>query len=160
MNSRTLIRKDGDHALRIVAHVAGQRERLLPAASIVRDLGLPLSFTQKILRRLVRAGIFHGRGGNGGGFGLARGVDEISLLDVITAVQPRPLISRCAAGGAACPRLSACPISRHLRSFQAKLDAFLASARLSLVLGAVDRGRRGGRRSASDSADRSTTCRM
>src|SRR3954453_8847760 len=49
---------------------------------------IPLRFLLAILNDLRRAGIVESRRGHGGGYRLARPVDEITLAEVIEAVDP------------------------------------------------------------------------
>ncbi|ATL67419.1 transcriptional regulator [Nocardia terpenica] len=49
--------------------------------------GLPQEYLKKRLQGLVRAGILESTAGVGGGFGLARAAERITVLDVVVAVE-------------------------------------------------------------------------
>jgi Rrf2 family protein len=57
------------------------------ADSVATAQGIPLSFLENILNQLKNAGIVRSQRGPEGGWWLARPADEISLADVIRAVE-------------------------------------------------------------------------
>jgi Rrf2 family protein len=59
----------------------------LTAAQIARGGKFPPRFLYRILRRLVDADLLTGVSGPGGGYALARRPRQISLLDIVTAVE-------------------------------------------------------------------------
>jgi len=60
---------------------------LLTAEQIAQAQEIPLNFLENILRDLRRAGIVESRRGQAGGYVLARPAGDISLADVIRAVE-------------------------------------------------------------------------
>ena len=85
-----------DYAFRMVLHMA-----LLPSGSKVTGAVLaeqeliPERFLLKIMRSLIAAGIMKSFRGGDGGFALNRSPQEISLLDVIRAVEGDAYLQRC-----------------------------------------------------------------
>lgn len=75
-----------EYALRAVAELAAEPERPLSRNDLAEAQGLPGKFLESILRDLVRDGILTSRRGAGGGFQLARSPGEITLADVMRAV--------------------------------------------------------------------------
>lgn len=76
-----------DYALRAAIELAAVAPELMTAEEIGRAQGLPVRFLEKILRDLRRAGIVRSHRGPEGGFELARLPNEVSLADVIRAVE-------------------------------------------------------------------------
>ncbi len=74
-----------------IARRHGPRENLrrrgLRASEVAEALHLPAAYTAKILTQLTRAGILESGRGPRGGFFLARDPRQISLLDVVAAVE-------------------------------------------------------------------------
>lgn len=70
--------------LRVVEH---DSEDPMSAAAIARGCEFPPRFLYRILRLLVDAGLLEGQSGPGGGYRLARRPREISLLDIVEAVE-------------------------------------------------------------------------
>lgn len=77
-----------DYAVRAAVELAATPdERLVKAEQIATAQGVPLNFLENILRELRHAGIVRSHRDADGGFRLARSADEISIADVIRAVE-------------------------------------------------------------------------
>ena len=76
-----------EYALRAVAELAAEPERSFSRNDLARAQELPGKFLESILRDLVREGILVSRRGAGGGFQLARPASELSLAEVVRAVE-------------------------------------------------------------------------
>jgi Rrf2 family protein len=75
-----------DYALRAAAELAGAGEVRLKRETIADRQGIPTEFLESILLELKHAGIVQSHRGAAGGFRLGRSPSEISLADVIRAV--------------------------------------------------------------------------
>jgi len=75
-----------DYALRAVAELAAAEEGPLKRERIADAQQIPMNYLENILLELKHAGIVQSQRGTSGGFQLARSPDEISLADVIRAV--------------------------------------------------------------------------
>ncbi|WP_425750618.1 RrF2 family transcriptional regulator [Micromonospora sp. DT47] len=69
--------------------------RAVSAARLAAFYGLPTAYLNKQLQALVRAGILSSTPGPRGGFRLARPPEEITLLDVVTAIEGPEEAFRC-----------------------------------------------------------------
>src|SRR5262245_11942740 len=90
------------YALHAAAYMAGQRKGLpTPSHIIAQKRGIPERFLLKVLKPLVSAGLLYSVKGPHGGYRLARTAKEITMLDVIEAVEGpiRGLASFHAEGG-------------------------------------------------------------
>ena len=65
----------------------GNRNGRHKAAAISSAVGIPPVFAARVFAQLQRQGLLHARAGQQGGYTLARPATEISLLDVIEAVE-------------------------------------------------------------------------
>jgi FeS assembly SUF system regulator len=65
------------------------------ATTLSAKTGIPLPTTQKLLGRLASAGLFRSARGGGGGFVLTRPAAEISLADVVEAVEGPIAMTSC-----------------------------------------------------------------
>jgi len=82
-----------DYALRALIEIArGAGEAPVSAEQIGKRQEIPHGFLQSILADLRRAGVVMSQRGQSGGWRLARPADEISVADVIRAVDG-PLVS-------------------------------------------------------------------
>ena len=74
---------------------AGSR---LSATDLAQDTGVPLPTAQKLMQQLSAHGLLVGQRGAGGGYALARPVSEISLADIVEAVEGPIVMTMCADG--------------------------------------------------------------
>jgi len=75
-----------DYALRTVIELAAAGPGHVTADQLARTQGIPGKFLEAILTQLRRAGLVRSQRGPDGGFWLARSAGEISLADVIRAI--------------------------------------------------------------------------
>ena len=77
-----------DYAVRAVVELAGAPEgQPVKAERVATAQGIPLNFLENILGELRHAGIVRSQRGAEGGFRLARPAEQISIADVIRAVE-------------------------------------------------------------------------
>lgn len=82
------------YAIRATLHLAqGQPETPVPCSQLAAQGQMPERFLLQVLRNLVHHGVLHSTRGVDGGYSLHRPLAEISLLEVIEAVDG-PLTSR------------------------------------------------------------------
>lgn len=111
-----------EYALRAVVCLATDEERLMGVAEISETMDVPSGYLVKVLQHLVRAEIVNSKRGKGGGFELAIAASEISLLDVINAVDPIKRIKTCPLNlRAHCKKL--CPLHSKLDASYAEMEA-------------------------------------
>jgi Rrf2 family protein len=88
-----------DYAV-VLMTAAARREPCarLSATDLAQDTGVPLPTTQKLMQQLAAHGLLVGHRGQGGGYALARPVSEISLADIVEAVEGPIVMTMCADG--------------------------------------------------------------
>ena len=104
------ITRETDYAIRCVYHLSGKIGAVTMVDEISREMGIPKSFLAKILQKLSKAAIVKSYRGVKGGFEIARDPAEITLLDVIEAVQGPVAMNICALDDALCGFSSNCSI--------------------------------------------------
>jgi Rrf2 family iron-sulfur cluster assembly transcriptional regulator len=77
---------------------------------LAREEGIPPTFLGKIFQSLNKAGIVRSARGTGGGFALARSADEVSVLEVIEAVEGPIAFQRCLEPEADCTHMGGCAL--------------------------------------------------
>lgn len=110
-----------DYALRIVLHLAGREPgEVVTAETVAGSEKIPLRFLLKIARDLIAAGIVKSQRGAAGGYVLARDPREITLLDVVEAVEGPVRMNRCLIDQEYCSKRWAkrCPVHRALAGVQ------------------------------------------
>ncbi|RIK78321.1 MAG: transcriptional regulator [Planctomycetota bacterium] len=77
-----------EYALRAMVQLASDAPEASTTRQIAKKTKVPSAYLAKVLQSMRRAGLINSRRGVGGGVTLAQEPDEISLLDVIDAVEP------------------------------------------------------------------------
>lgn len=93
-----MISQTAEYALRAVVWLASQDGSARTARQIAAGTQVPPGYLSKIMQSLATARLVTSQRGLGGGFQLARPAREISVLDVINAVDPLERIDRCPLG--------------------------------------------------------------
>lgn len=105
------ITRQADYALRAMLYLARIPESQKAATSQIADeQKIPPSFLAKIVSQLSIAGLIHTSRGARGGVSLARSSNEISLLEVIEAIDGPISLNACTVSQGDCPFGSDCPI--------------------------------------------------
>lgn len=90
-----MISQTAEYALRAMVYLAQHSERSHTNRQIARVTRVPIGYLAKVLQNLSRAGLVLSRRGLGGGFILAKPAHEISLYEVVQAVDPISRITSC-----------------------------------------------------------------
>lgn len=77
-----------EYALRAMVQLASDAPQASTTKQIAKKTKVPTAYLAKVLQSMRRAGLINSRRGVGGGVTLALDPPEISLLDVIDAVEP------------------------------------------------------------------------
>ena len=89
-----MISKSTEYALRAVICLARSEERL-NVGQVAELTKVPSRYLAKVLQRLVHAGLVKSTRGRSGGFTLATEPNEMTILQVVSAVDPIKRISCC-----------------------------------------------------------------
>jgi Rrf2 family protein len=126
-----------DYAVRAMIHIASLPDgKPAMRRDIARVQKIPADFVAKILQSLVRAGLLRSSRGTGGGFSLARTRDEISLLDVVEAIEGPLAVVACADGPGGCDHSAFCPADAIWKEVQRRISDVLRGATLETMVSA------------------------
>ncbi|MCK6538830.1 MAG: Rrf2 family transcriptional regulator [Anaerolineales bacterium] len=105
------ITRQADYAVRAVLHLAraGNSERSA-TSTIAKEQNIPPSFLAKIISQLSIAGLLHTSRGARGGVTLARDPKDITLLEVVEAIDGPIQLNECVGDSGACTFDENCPI--------------------------------------------------
>jgi Rrf2 family protein len=115
-----------EYAIRGLAELAGRStggNMLLD--QLVSGTDLPRDFMAKIFQKLVRGGILVSAKGRGGGFALARPAHQISLMQVVEAMEGPQLLDRCVVGLERCNDQMPCPQHDLYKPIRQRLKDYL-----------------------------------
>lgn len=108
------LKQNSDYALRMIVNLAQayQRDEVVSAHRLAEEEDVSRQFTAKILQKLAKAGLVESQMGPSGGYKLKMRPEEISMAQVIVAMQGPVCLNKCSPGIASCPRQPRCPISK------------------------------------------------
>lgn len=101
------ITKKTDYGLTLVAALAKEPDKLQSLKTISRDYNLPYKFIGQVAAALLEAGIIASKEGASGGYKLAKAADQISLHEIMEALDG-PVVKVDCLKGKNCPREDIC----------------------------------------------------
>lgn len=124
-----------EYALRAVVHLAYQSPEAVTTAEIAEATRVPKDYLSKILQGLAREGLVKTQRGVGGGISLAKEPAELTILDVVNAVEPESVrrITTCPLG-LRTHGVRLCPLHKRLDSAVASVEAAFRNTTLAEVL--------------------------
>ena len=121
-----------EYAIRGLSELAlrgGGKSMLLER--LVAGTDLPRDFLAKIFQKLVRARILTSAKGRGGGFALARAAHEITLLEIVEAIEGERLLDACVVGLERCNDQMPCPQHDLYKPIRQRLKAYMQTTTLA-----------------------------
>ena len=129
------ITRQADYAMRAVLYLAKMGpERRVSTSQIATEQKIPPSFLAKIVSQLSVAGLLQTSRGARGGVSLARKPVDITILEVIEAIDGPILLNECVMEGATCVLGETCPLHDIFCNAQAELVARLEQTTFGSVL--------------------------
>jgi len=104
------ITRQADYAVRAVLHLARNGEQRIATSMIAEEQRIPPSFLAKIISQLSIAGLLHTSRGARGGVTLARDAKDITLLEVVEAIDGPIQLNECVGNNGACSFEDDCPL--------------------------------------------------
>lgn len=90
-----MISQTAEYALRAAVFLAEHGEHRWTTQQIAELTQVPAGYLAKVMQNLARAGLVESQRGVHGGFNLLRSPEEISILEVLEAVDPPQRIREC-----------------------------------------------------------------
>ncbi len=127
--------RKAEYALIAVCHLARVgRNAVTSARDVHEQHGVPLPLLMNVLKKLNHAGIVASQRGAHGGYMLTRGADEISLTDIIEAVEGPVQLVRCnnlSKSNRKCSLSGHCPIQVPVHKIHHRLREFLCNVSIA-----------------------------
>lgn len=86
----------------------------LSATELAAETGVPLPTAQKLMGQLAACGLLRSMRGAAGGFSLAKAASEISLADIVEAVEGPIAMTVCSEGRTDCALDAHCRVKPHM----------------------------------------------
>jgi Rrf2 family protein len=122
-----------EYALRAVVALCEDPQVPWTAQAIAAKTQVPQPYLMKVLQPLVEAGLITAQRGRNGGFLLARPPGEITVLDVVSVVDPLRRIHHCPLGLKA-HGTNLCPLHRKLDEAIRLVEEAFSSTTLADIL--------------------------
>ena len=119
-----------EYALRSMVLLAMRRGSAQTARQIATETKVPIDYLFKVLNSLGRAGLVHAQRGKNGGFSLAADPADISIFDVVQAVEPIKRIQTCPLGLKA-HGVRLCSLHRKLDDAMQQIEEAFSSTKLA-----------------------------
>lgn len=121
--------RGGEYGIRGVLYLAQQDNgKISMLSAIAKAQDVPPRFLAKIFQALAKAGIVRSHRGAKGGFSLARPAAEITIKDVIEAIEGPVYLNVCLVAPGECSRDKICPMHRVWEEAQDKMMGVLGQA--------------------------------
>jgi len=135
-----LYSKGCEYAFRALIHVVegGEPQRFV-AAEVCEKADIPEPFTRKVFQALVQGGFLVAVRGPGGGYCLKKRADEITLLELIKAVDGEDTFDHCILGLPSCGGNQPCPLHEDWAAVKGRLLTQLESKTLADLVEVAER---------------------
>jgi Rrf2 family protein len=129
------ITRQADYALRAMLYLARlDADSRAATSQIAEEQLIPPSFLAKIISQLSIAGLIHTSRGARGGVTLARPPEEVTLLEVIEAIDGPIALNQCTLSKNGCPFQENCPIHPVWCDAQSELVNKLSSTTFATLI--------------------------
>lgn len=127
----------GDYAVRAMLALASSEsdDRPMSVRWIAERMAIPVRFLPHVMTDLSRAGLVVGAPGRRGGYRLARVASEITVLQVVDAVEAQDEIPRCVLRGGPCRPDGRCAVHDLFSGASEAMRSALSSQSLSDLAG-------------------------
>ena len=127
--------KKADYALIAMKHLAVRGDRGPQGSSSAREIAeqynVPIELMAKVLQRLVRRGLLVSHQGTRGGYQLARAPVQISVADVIQAIEGPVTVTACTTDDGQCEQFSKCNVRDPLFKVRDRILAALGECTIA-----------------------------
>src|SRR6188474_3712893 len=124
--------KKADYALIAMKHLTLHNDRgAASAREIAEQYDIPIELLAKVLQRLVRGGLLASHQGTRGGYQLARVPAQISVADVIQAIEGPVTVTACSTEDGQCEQFSKCNVRDPLYRVRDRILAALGECTIA-----------------------------
>jgi FeS assembly SUF system regulator len=132
------ITKQTDYGIVLLTHMAANPERLVNAPELAGEASLPQPMVAKTLKLLARSGILESHRGVNGGYCLARPPEELSVAEVIGALEGQIAITECTDDTPGlCAQEKVCPVRSNWNRINLAIQEALERISLAEMTGPV-----------------------
>jgi len=109
-----ILSKSCIYAIQAAIYVAAEgKGGYVPISQIAEKMQISFHFLTKVLQQFSHAGLMTSYRGPKGGVALSRPIDEVSLYDLVAAVDGTDVFTECMLGLPGCGHAAPCPAHEH-----------------------------------------------
>jgi Rrf2 family protein len=124
--------KKADYALIAMKHLTLHSDAgAASAREIAEQYDIPIELMAKVLQRLVRGGLLASHHGTRGGYQLARAAGQISIADVIQAIEGPVSVTACSTEDGQCDQYAKCNVRDPLWRVRERILAALGECTIA-----------------------------
>lgn len=128
------ISKLADYGIVVMAYFANSPEACHNAKAIAQKTRLQPPTVSKILKKLAKKGLVISQRGKSGGYRLAASAEQISLADIIQAMDGEIGLTACTHGVGLCQVEAGCTIQHNWMLISQSISAGLQAIRLAEII--------------------------
>ncbi len=121
-----------DYAIVLLAHLS-RSDRTLTAQELADLSSVPLPTVSKLCKELSRAGLVVSHRGRKGGYGLARTADQITVAEIVEALEGPIALTECSQGAQSCELEATCVAKASWDPISRAIHGALSSLPLSAI---------------------------
>lgn len=121
-----LISQGAQYAISAIIAISKHTEEGAVSASYLsKSLDCPTAYLSQILAKLKKPGILNSKRGLNGGVYLAKPIEEISMMDIIGAIDGTEFFDKCFMGIPGCGKIEPCPFHEFWSVERKKIEQWL-----------------------------------
>ncbi len=121
-----------DYAIRVMLFMVQQGGKVSTAEATAKALGISCSYFNKVAWKIKMAGFLESIQGPSGGYRISKNAADITLYDIVTAMEGDIRINRCLDENGFCSRNATrtCPVRKTLGMLQNQMIDILKSVKI------------------------------
>lgn len=120
-----------DYAFILMSRLDEAEDEVVSCSSLAEQAPLPLPTVRKVCKELSQADLLVSHQGAHGGYELARPLAEVTVADVISAMEGPIAVTLCSEGAGECEIEEACPTSQSWKVINAAIRSALEGLTLA-----------------------------
>jgi Rrf2 family iron-sulfur cluster assembly transcriptional regulator len=131
-----------EYGIRAVIYIWSQNDKgkKLGIKDICKEIDAPEFFTAKILQSLAKQGIISSAKGPNGGFYVEQAQENLTLMDLVIAIDGDQLFTGCGLGLRQCSEVTPCPIHTDFKVIREGLSQMLKNKKLVDLASEINSG--------------------
>lgn len=135
--------RSAEYAIRAFVHLSQAPEgKYVMVKNIAKEEGIPSHFLAKILQQLARKGLLRSSKGPTGGFVLIRDPKNVTLMDIVEALDGLGDYEKCASGLAECNDKQPCGMHDSWDALRSRILSYLKKTSIADIAEALEEKRR------------------